>query len=229
MALSTMLRATVRTKVSDRKLRLFAVACCRRIGHLMKDERSQIAVTVAERYADGLATNAERQAAYQNARATRRGAHSVRHKWEGDDSFYVTYWACHAAIAVIDPAPISVAQNAEQVAFEAATAVASAAKLTAPARPEARDDELATQRKLLRDIVGKVFVTSSVLDPTWRSPKVVELAQQIYERRSFERMPELATALKEAGCDSRLVLNHCLLAKLHTRGCWVVDLILGKR
>ncbi|WP_439629481.1 hypothetical protein [Gemmata sp.] len=41
-------------------------------------------------------------------------------------------------------------------------------------------------------------------------------------------MPILGDALQDAGCDHDLVLGHCRGAKLHARGCWVVDAILGK-
>src|ERR1022692_1843024 len=61
------LLAYLRGQVSDRKLRLFACACCRRIWHLLDDERCRTAAEVAERYAEGHSTRLELVAAYHGA------------------------------------------------------------------------------------------------------------------------------------------------------------------
>ncbi|HVL15106.1 MAG TPA: hypothetical protein VM529_21220, partial [Gemmata sp.] len=67
------------------------------------------------------------------------------------------------------------------------------------------------------------------LDPAWRTSTVVALAEGIYDDRAFDRLPILADALQDAGCDSADILNHCRDAGPHARGCWVVDLVLGKQ
>jgi hypothetical protein len=66
------------------------------------------------------------------------------------------------------------------------------------------------------------------IHPSWQSSTVVSLAQAIYDDRAFDRMPILADALEDAGCTNADVLDHCRGAGPHVRGCWVVDLILGK-
>ncbi len=80
---------------------------------------------------------------------------------------------------------------------------------------------------LVRDIIGNPFHPIT-LDPAWLTPKVVHLAQQIYDNRAFVRLPALADALEEAGCDNPEILNHCRGPGPHVRGCWVVDAVLGK-
>jgi len=60
-------------------------------------------------------------------------------------------------------------------------------------------------------------------------PPVVAIAQAIYEKRAFERMPELGNALETAGCTLSEVLSHCHSGHEHVRGCWVVDSILGRQ
>ena len=50
----------------------------------------------------------------------------------------------------------------------------------------------------------------------------------MYASRDFSPMPILADALQDAGCDSADILDHCRGSGPHVRGCWVVDLVLGK-
>ena len=66
------------------------------------------------------------------------------------------------------------------------------------------------------------------LNPAWLTPKVTTLAQTIYNDRAFDKLPELADALQEAGCDHQDLLSHCRGPGPHVKGCWVVDLLLGK-
>jgi hypothetical protein len=55
------------------------------------------------------------------------------------------------------------------------------------------------------------------------------MARRMYQTRDFSAMPILADALQDAGCDSDDILDHCRDTSVpHTRGCWVVDLVLGK-
>jgi len=81
---------------------------------------------------------------------------------------------------------------------------------------------------LIRDIFGNPF-RPVAFDPSLHTETAVALARGMYESRDFGAMPILADALQDAGCDSADVLDHCRDAKqVHVRGCWVVDLVLGK-
>ncbi len=66
------------------------------------------------------------------------------------------------------------------------------------------------------------------LDPSWLTSNVLSLAQGIYHERAFDRLPILADALQDAGCENPEILAHCRSESPHARGCWVVDLLLGK-
>jgi hypothetical protein len=63
---------------------------------------------------------------------------------------------------------------------------------------------------------------------SWRTDTAIALARQMYESRDFGAMPILADAIQEAGCDNDDILSHCRGDGPHVRGCWVVDLVLGK-
>jgi hypothetical protein len=87
---------------------------------------------------------------------------------------------------------------------------------------------VAVQCRILRDIFGNPF-RPVAFDPAWRTTDAVALARQMYDSRDFGLMPILADALQDAGCDSNELLNHCRGAEqVHVRGCWVIDLVLGK-
>ena len=84
--------------------------------------------------------------------------------------------------------------------------------------------------EILREVFGNPFrpacFSRSVL--AWNDGTAVKLAQAIYAERSFDRLPVLADALEDAGCDNADILNHLRGPGPHVRGCWAVDLLLGK-
>ena len=96
------------------------------------------------------------------------------------------------------------------------------------AAPMGDDSKLKVEAvNCLRCVLGNPFRPVAVV-PSWLTSTVVALAQGIYEDRAFDRMPILADALQDAGCDNDDILNHCRQSGEHVRGCWVVDLLLGK-
>ena len=68
----------------------------------------------------------------------------------------------------------------------------------------------------------------AAVDPAWRTATARSLARGIDAERAFDRLPILADALQDAGCDSADILTHCRGPGPHVRGCWVVDFLLGK-
>jgi hypothetical protein len=87
---------------------------------------------------------------------------------------------------------------------------------------------------LVRDIFGNPF-RPVTLDPCWLTPTVTNLAQAVYDDRQMpsglfdnQRMGILADALEEAGCHNADILGHLRGGGEHVRGCWAVDLILGR-
>jgi hypothetical protein len=87
------------------------------------------------------------------------------------------------------------------------------------------------QARRLRDLFGNPF-RPVILDPTWlcwNDGATVKIAQSLYDGRRFTELPILADALEDAGCTDRAVIEHCRAGGGHVRGCWVVDLLLGKK
>jgi hypothetical protein len=89
------------------------------------------------------------------------------------------------------------------------------------------NSEYAPLAALLRDIVGNPF-RPVTLDPRWLTSTVMNLATEIYTEKTLDRMPILADALVDAGCDDEEIIAHCRDDGPHVRGCWVLGLLLGK-
>ncbi|VTR93254.1 Uncharacterized protein (Fragment) OS=uncultured bacterium PE=4 SV=1 [Gemmata massiliana] len=192
--------------LTDRKFRLFAVACARAVWPRIASDNGRTAVEVAERYADDSATSHE--VAVVLAAAIPSGGDE-----DSDDETSDDYKAGHALSA-------AVCTCFERKHFlYAATSAATAASDPQRAR--------AGQCVMLRDIVGNPF-RPAAFSPSWRTSTAITLAAQMYESRDFGAMPILADALQDAGCDNADVLDHCRSDGPHVRGCWVVDLVLGK-
>jgi hypothetical protein len=206
----------LRGKASDRKLRLFGVACCRSMfATVTINPWDEHAVMTAERYADGVAELIELAEAVA-----------------ATTSDWTAAFACAEAASV--EGGFAAAQHAsDNAAWEVGSQVASRSDADDvfddehPIRMAAQSAERATQSRLLRDVFGNPF-RPVVFDPAWRSEPVSALAAGIYTDQAFDRLPILADALEEAGCDHADILNHCRGPGPHVKGCWVVDLVLGK-
>jgi hypothetical protein len=171
-----------------------------------------------ERYADGLANEEQLRDAAEAAEAV------------ADDAFAIEAHAAEEAASAV--ACSAFCGDLAETASNAARAIACIADsyYGSPAWETAREGEAVAQCHLLRDITGNPFRTVS-LNPawlTWNDSTVPKLAQGIYDDRAFDRLPVLADALEEAGCKDADILAHLREPGPHTRGCWPLDLVLGK-
>jgi hypothetical protein len=217
--------AALGRKASKRKRRLFGCACCRRIWPLLTDERSRTAVTVAEGFADGLASGRDLVDAETAAKIAERDADWRPNGWRRTAA---SASACatskHAADAVKAWRYVSWVVEWKRAADRNVT---PEDKDFHRILKEAEDEELAEQTPLLRCIFGNPF-RPVLVGPSWLTSTVVAIAEGIYADRAFDRLPILADALEDAGCDHADILAHCRGTGPHARGCWVVDLLLGK-
>ncbi len=85
----------------------------------------------------------------------------------------------------------------------------------------ARVAEHSAQADLLRCVAGNPFAPVAFATH-WRTETVAQLVRGIVADRAFDRLPILADALEEAGCDHPDVLSHCRTPGPHARGCWVL-------
>ncbi len=226
-------------ETSERKLRTLACAFCRRIWHLMPDELSRATVELCEYYVDGLADPQPLWA--RGGFSTAVPEHSYDEGTVECEAYFAARFVGYRMEVFTGPARHSAEEGAPGIVSRCA---ARAAVLSGtPVEESAR-----VQCAIIRDIIGNPFRraahnpaycaprTSVALvryqpgpfDPEWGTDTALALASQMYESRDFSPMPILADALQDAGCDNADILDHCRGSDPHVRGCWVVDLLLGK-
>jgi hypothetical protein len=199
-----LLRNLLEGKASERRLRLLPCASCRRqwswfVGH------SQRVVEVVELYADRRVPYAE--------------VHQALAPFIDEEDFPRKPLDVNEGVAWALADRLFGRIQAQEVMRELCKNPGG------QAAGELRERE--AQARLARDIFGNPFRPAK-LNRAWRTSNVTALAQSIYDDRAFDRLPILADALEDAGCDNADILNHCRQPGEHVRGCWVVDLVLQK-
>jgi hypothetical protein len=94
-----------------------------------------------------------------------------------------------------------------------------------------------SERQFQADVLRDLFPTGPIplrrrVPVAWLHKPLTlprQVAKQIYDERAFEHLPILADALEDAGCTAAEFLDHLRSPGPHVRGCWALDLILGKR
>jgi hypothetical protein len=199
-----------RWTASDRKLRLFTVACARLVWDRLPPGELREAVELAERVADGHPWEPELAAMCR--RLYFRGVQYSRdtgRNWYTDTP--ADELGLHATALKTTTSPISLHYTLARSLWHRWTL-----PLTGRHQPA-----------LLRCILGNPFHPVAA-DTRWLTPPLLAFARELYDARSFDRLPALADALAGAGCEDREMLSHCRAAGPHARGCWVVDLVLGQ-
>jgi hypothetical protein len=214
----------LRGKVSDRKMRLFACAWCRRHWSDLPQQASRDAVEAVEQYLEGQAANQ----ALTQARTLAREAAAFQ---------------LHQRMDLMRDAASTSSVRRHSFSQWALTAIAAYAASEdlgqvlghgelpwgSPGQGAANPD----QASLLREVVSNPF-RSVVLDPAWLTPTVRAIAQVAYREHILPQgqldaghLGVLADALEEAGCSEWVVLDHLRTPGPHVRGCWALDLCRG--
>ncbi|HEY1191651.1 MAG TPA: hypothetical protein VGE74_28720 [Gemmata sp.] len=221
-------------QASERKLRLFSLACCRQVSDLLADDAFPQLLALMEALTEGPTEPAKVERLRRTGRDNLYARHSIHRRtpswharnavlcgtgslWEGAGwQSRPVYWECAYDNPeggwLLGPYPL----------------VVSEAVFCAHPKGE-QAEALATQLRFIRDLFGPLPFRDGTADPSWLTSDVLALVRGIDADRAFERMPILADALQDAGCDNDDVLNHCRDERAaHVRGCWVVDLLLGR-
>jgi hypothetical protein len=193
-------------RIRGRKWRLFMCACGRRCLDQMPGDIFRRAVAIGEAHADGEESDDAMMAV----------AIAAYNQLDEDRQQPAVYHAGRVAVEVASLGGDSLFDCTVRLIQSAASVGAT------------EEAETAVQADFVRDIFGNPF-RPPTFAPEWRTDTAVTLARTMYESREFSAMPILADALQDAGCDDEDILAHCRDAgQVHVRGCWVIDLVLGK-
>jgi hypothetical protein len=204
-----MLSLLLKRGASERKVRLFAVALAREVADPPFDPVLTMALSAAERLADDRLSQVEEDRVRDQLNATARRLDAELGHARGWPKDILATWLL--VTSAFHPAPYI------RRLWEPGGMLYLV--ISGPTQPR--------QPQLFRELFGNPFRPAS-FSPEWRTESVVALARGIDQERAFERMSVLADALEDAGCAVPDVLEHCRAAGPHWKGCWVVDLVLGK-
>jgi hypothetical protein len=226
-------------KTTDRKMRLFVCACCRRLWSHCPSEHIGRLIELGVKLAAGLTTDA----------VLRSELRKLPHGLDGGIVIALMYlitpdkydWPTAANSAAwvlrnswrdyVRGGIYMTVRDDPGVHKDMKTALVTSEYGARPAIGQILDAAWAkegqSQAQLLRDIVGNPF-RAKVLNPACRTSHVTSVAQNIYDTEAFFRLPVLAALLAEAGCDDAEIVGHCTNHEPHAKGCWVLDQALGR-
>jgi hypothetical protein len=206
----------------QRKFRLVAVACCRRAWSKLHAEQ-QRALEVVERYSDGAARYTEMRVAVQGMRVAGHGSQPLLVEAARRDAWSGLAEVIGDLLGVLwsgAPNDLEEKQNGPYGRYWT--------------KADEWEKECTIFCYIVRDSFADVFRPASI-PPFWRTSAVLALARATYEQRDLPSgaleptyLAVLADALEEAGCDNQVILEHLRGPGPHVRGCWAVDLLLGK-
>jgi hypothetical protein len=219
---------------ADRKLRLFCVACCRRVEHLAGGAPFPFLIRLLESHADGLEDQDRVRLGFQSVAAWHRERmQSLAESRRGIAPIDEVEVAAQGVIVASGEVSteLSVRDRHWYSAMRYPSSPQRVVQATAGTFIHTCPNGVAegVMVRLLHDIFGPLPFRDIGVQHSWLTSDVLALARGIYDEKAFDRMPILADALQDAGCDNDEILNHCREQGWeHVRGCWVIDLLLGR-
>jgi hypothetical protein len=204
-------------KASARSYWLFTANCWRRWEHMLEDDKSRNGIIALEALAEGQTI--------EDQHLNLMVGGEICICCGGKYGSSVSGLSSAAGLSSIG---LALSRRPEDAAYTAIYSMQMVADAEAAEAEQAESDKYRRiYRPLIAEIFGNPFRPVTV-HPSWLTSDVRLLATGIYEEKAFDRLPILADALQDAGCGNDEILNHCRSEGPHVRGCWVVDLLLGK-